>query len=142
VEVLGRYSNHTDQGTRVQCLLQMAPNTPEAPKTRTARQVQHRLAPAETDSLVSDYLAGHSVYDLAVQYQVHRSTVSRILERNGVARRYRLLEGDKLQAAILSYQNGSSLASIGSELGVSLGTVWGGLRKAGIKLRPRRGWRY
>jgi hypothetical protein len=74
------------------------------------------LAPTEIDRLTAGYLAGSSVYELAHQFQVHRNTVSQILERKGIARRYRLMGGDKLEAAVRAYESGNSLATIGSDL--------------------------
>lgn len=47
---------------------------------------------------------------------------------------------ERLHLAIQSYQGGMSVLSIGKELSVSGETVRKALTKAGVKLRPRRGW--
>ncbi|HUD15684.1 MAG TPA: recombinase family protein, partial [Acidimicrobiales bacterium] len=49
VEVLGRYSNHSDQGERLQGLIEMASSGRPKPKTRTTKQVHRRLRPDEMD---------------------------------------------------------------------------------------------
>jgi hypothetical protein len=138
----GRYSNFCDQGERLRYLLQIVTTGPSQPKTRTKKQFQNRLSSAESQALVTAYLAGGSVYGLADQFHVHRNTVSRILEKEGVPRRYRLLQGDTLKSAITSYQRGQSLAMIGQEQGISLDTVRAALTNAGVRLRPRPVWHY
>ena len=52
MEVLGRYSNHSDQGERVQTLLEIVPGGPAEVKLRTHKQVQHRLRCPEVDDLL------------------------------------------------------------------------------------------
>jgi transposase-like protein len=64
------------------------------------------------------------------------------LERQGVARRYRMVEGERLQQAIRDYQGGRSIFSIAKEMGVAGDTVRKALNRAGVRLRPRPGWRY
>jgi DNA-binding transcriptional regulator PaaX len=85
---------------------------------------------------------GGTVYELAEEFGIHRGTVSTILEREGVSRRYRMMEGDRLKEAIAAYQSGKSLAAVGAELGVSMTTVRVAFNKAGVLLRPRPGWKY
>jgi hypothetical protein len=97
VEVLGRYSNLADEGERLSYLLQIVPIGPSEAKTRTKKQLRNRLSSAESQALVTAYLAGGSVYGLADQFHVHRNTVSRNLETQGVPRRYRSLQGDTLK---------------------------------------------
>jgi hypothetical protein len=123
VDLLGRYSNLSHQGELLQCLVEMVPEGSPEPTLQTPRQVQRRLRPAEVDELVSAYQAGSSVYELAKRHRIDRKTVSIILERQGVPRRYRLIEGEQLAEAIKAYESGDSLATIGSRMGVSPYTV-------------------
>ena len=141
-EVLGRYSNHTDQGKRLASVLGIVPKRQGAPISKPTKQIQRRLRPAEIEELLVAYQSGGTLYELADRFRVQRATVCHVLERHGVPTRYRLVEGVKLQAAIDAYQHGQSLATIGHELGVSLDTVRAVLMKAGVRLRPRPGWRY
>jgi IS30 family transposase len=140
VEVLGRYSNHVDQGTRIERVLEIPLGDPTTPFSNSLRQVHRRLRRDELDELAEAYLAGATLSELSARFRRHRVTISTELERRGVARRYRLVEGKRLQQAIQNYQSGMSVASIGKELGVAGDTVHKALTKAGVKLRPRRGW--
>jgi len=54
----------------------------------SAKQLHRRLPPNEVERLVDDYNAGTLVRDLAAQFGIHRNTVSAILDRMGVQRRY------------------------------------------------------
>ena len=141
MEVLGGYSNLSDQGERLAKVLKIRQLDHRRPETRTPKQAK-RLTPPEVEQLVADYLAGRSVYHLANVYGVHRNTISQILERHGIDRRYRLLQGDKLDEAIKHYQRGASLRTVGQHVGVSLETVRHALLSAGVTLRPRPGWKY
>jgi hypothetical protein len=106
------------------------------------RQVQRRLQESELDELAEAYLAGATLSELSDRFEKHRTTLSTDLERRGVARRYRLVEGERLQRAIQGYQDGQSVVSIGKGLGAAGNTVRKALIEAGVKLRPRRGWKY
>jgi lambda repressor-like predicted transcriptional regulator len=140
VEVLGRYSNLLEQGERVQTLLQIVPEgTPEL-NLRTPRQVQRRLAPAETDELVAEYESGDSVKELALRHNLHRETVSKILTRHGIARRPKGIPPTEIEEAIALYEAGSSLAAVGAKFSVNAATVAATLRRSGVDLRARNGW--
>jgi hypothetical protein len=94
----------------------------------------------EVDELVAGYQSGSSVYELAKRHRIDRKTVSIILERQGVPRRYRLIEGEQLAEAIKAYKNDDSLATIGVQMGVSHYTVRRALLGAGVTIRTRPGW--
>ena len=49
------------------------------------------------DELVVGYQDGLTIYQLAQRFQVHRNTVSELLERRGVPRRYRSLSPAEIQ---------------------------------------------
>jgi hypothetical protein len=142
VEVLGRYSNHADQGKCLASVLGIVPKGEKAPIPEPTKQIQRRLRPVEIEEVLVAYQSGTTVYELAERFRVHRVTVSHLLERHGVPTRYRLVEGDRLQSAVDAYQQGQSLATIGRQLGVSLDTVRHALIRAGVELRPRPGWKY
>jgi DNA-directed RNA polymerase specialized sigma24 family protein len=118
----------------------MVPARPEKAKVRTPRQVQHRLAADEVVDLVRQYREGAKVGELATIFGVHRDTVSEILDRQDVARRQQGIPSNYVENVVASYNAGSSLAAIGVELSVDPGTVALALRRAGVSLRPRRGW--
>lgn len=123
--MLGRYSNLHDQGERVQTLLQIVPEGTSEVNSRTPRQLQRRLGPAEKGQLISQHQAGETVKELAVRHILHRP--------KGVP-------PERIDEVIADYEGGMSLAVIGDRLSVDAATVALALRKAGIELRPRRGW--
>ena len=142
MEVLGRYSNHSDQGERIDRVLQIPLSELIAPNSKPQRHVHPRLQAGELDELAEAYLAGATLSELSDRFRKHRTTISTDLDRRGVARRYRMVEGDRLHQAIQGYQDGKSVATIGKELGIAGDTVRKALNNAGVKLRPRRGWEY
>ncbi len=142
MEVLGRYSNLCDQGERVRTLIEMVPEGPKQATVRTPRQVQHRLNSARVDQLIARYRAGAEINELAAQFQINRDTVFSVQKRRQVVRRQRGIPSELIEKAVADYQAGSSLAVIGAELSVDPATVSRTLRKAGVSLRPRRGWHY
>ena len=121
-------------------LLRRTDSGPKVVRTRTPRKTARRLTTNEIAHLVEAYGGCSTVYELATQFAVHRSTVSAILERKGVSRRYRILDGDGLDQAADLYAAGKSLAQVGEVLGVSRSTVALALKRAGTGLRPRPGW--
>ena len=137
--MLGRYSNHADQGKRIERVLDTPLLDLPTPVSRPLRQVHRRLREDELDELAEAYLAGATLSELGERFRTHQATISSELERRGVARRYRLVEGERLRLAIQRYQGGKSVLSIGKELGVAGETVRKALTQADAKLRPRRG---
>jgi hypothetical protein len=75
------------------------------------------------------------VYALAKAFTIDRRTVSAILDRHGIRRRYNLLDADAIAEAARLYESGWSLARLADHFGVAARTVQNGLVKAGV---PRR----
>jgi len=138
VEVLGRYSKQTPNLEKLQELLELVPSG-GTPAPRRAKQVHRRLREPEIVELVTSYLAGSTVYELADQFSIHRQTVAEILERRGVARRYKRLSPEQLELACRLYKSGLSLMKVGDHLGRRAETVRQALMKAGVEIRPRNG---
>jgi len=89
VELLKGYSKNDRHISKVRILLDQPSDLQERGSghdisARPRKQVHHRLDEAELASLVSLYLAGTNVKDLAAQFQVHRTTVTAHLQRRGV----------------------------------------------------------
>jgi len=49
VEVLGRYSNHSEQGERIHAVLELVPAGPSDPIPRTTRRVCRQLTATEQE---------------------------------------------------------------------------------------------
>jgi DNA-binding NarL/FixJ family response regulator len=142
VEVIGRYSNHSDQVERIQDILEMVPSGLQRAPLRPPKQVHRRLSPTEVDDLVTQYQAGETVKYLAARHNIHRYTVSSILDRQHVPRRRSGIPSERLHEVVSAYLAGASLAVIGAEMFVDPATVSRALRQAGVSIRPRRGWQY
>jgi DNA-directed RNA polymerase specialized sigma24 family protein len=139
VELVGAYSNLSRQKTFIAELLKIVPVGPVRDAPPANRQVQRRLHEPEIDELVTSYLEGSTVYELAQQFSIHRHTVSEVLERREVSRRYRKLSPDQLRLACTLYEEGLSLTKVGQRLGRRAETVRQALMKAGAEIRPRNG---
>jgi DNA-directed RNA polymerase specialized sigma24 family protein len=142
VEVLGRYSNHSDQGKHVADLVEKAPAGPSTPIRRTTKRVCRRLSAEEIEIVVTGYAQGVPVEDLAAAFGVDQCTIQRCARRHDLPRRSPRLGPKQIEEASLLYAEGQSLAKLSTHLGVATDTVANALRRAGVNLRPRRGWNY
>jgi DNA-directed RNA polymerase specialized sigma24 family protein len=97
--------------------------------------VQRRLTPDQQTELLERYLSGERAYQLAQDFEIHRTTVAKLLADNGV-RRPRSLTKDETTDSIKLYQQGWSCHRIAEQLGRNDGTIWLALKNAGVKLRP------
>jgi DNA-directed RNA polymerase specialized sigma24 family protein len=98
------------------------------------RQRQRRLTPDQQAELVDRYLGGERAYQLAQAFEVHRTTVARLLADNGI-RRPRSLTKDEITESTKLYHYSWSCRRIGEELGRDDGTIWLALKKARVELR-------
>lgn len=114
------------------------PAVDRPPKAKRTVRTWHRLSPAQQRALVDEYQTGYSVHTLAQRYAINRGTVSPILERHGVPRRYKLLTPEQVHQAIQLYNSGLSLARVGETLSVSPKTIYSALTRRGVRLRATR----
>lgn len=135
VEVIGRWSNHADQGERLRVLATIVPSGSSAPIGRTPKQVQRRLRPAEIDEVIAGYKGGLTVYELAHQFRIHRVTVANLLKRSGLLLRGQSLTAAQVTDAVSLYDSGLPLTRVAAVIGCSSTTVWNTLRAEGVKLR-------
>ena len=115
----------------------------EVPHAQPAPTVQpttaRRLTADEVAELASQYEAGVAVDELAARFKIHRATVSRHLDRLGVARHQRGLDDNQARAAGSLYRDGWSLARLGVRFGVEAHTVRLALVKRGVRMRDTHG---
>ena len=104
--------------------------------------MQRRLSRGEIDQLIDRYRRGESIDGLARRYAIHRTTVIHHLDRAGIARRrvVRKMTDETVTRAAARYGEGVSLAIAAAELGVHTRTLAREFRRAGVAIRPRRGW--
>ncbi len=136
VELLRRYSNSPDTRERLVGLLSLPSWDGREHEKRQPRQHQRRLRGAEQEELADRYRSGETVNALAETFDITRQTVSKILDRHDVPRRYRLLADADISEASQLYEQGLSLAAVGERLGISARTVLNAFRKVGFATRP------
>jgi DNA-binding CsgD family transcriptional regulator len=146
VEVLGSYSNPS-LISRIGIIL--ASQTHHHASDRLsiisrnpARQAQVRLSADEIAELVAAYEAGATQQELATQFQIHRGTVAAHLDRAGITNRRGAMTPEQVTDAIDLYTQGWSLASIGNHFGLYPTSIYYWLKKEGLLLRPRAGWKW
>ncbi|WP_084104448.1 helix-turn-helix domain-containing protein [Demequina sp. NBRC 110056] len=81
------------------------------------------------------YEAGGTIQAVARQFKLHRTTVTAILERQGVALREHAMDDDLIRQARVLYESGLSLAAVGERLGFDAETIARRLKKAGVRIR-------
>jgi transposase len=117
--------------------------TPERPRPVVPRQLQRQLRLEEREilQLISDYVSGASVPELAARYQIHRTTVIEHLQRHAIPRRpqTRKLTDAQVEEAAQRYASGVSTIQLGQHYGVDTETIRKELHRAGVQLRPARG---
>ena len=122
VELLRRYSNHADQMKRLRKLLELPIRKSPEPVRRQIR-LRRYLAETEEFELLAGYESGQTLYQLASQFGIHRDTVSQLLERHGVARRYHQTAYVDLDRATELQQGGLNLTEIAEALCIGRTTL-------------------
>lgn len=108
------------------------------PRHRVHKLEQRLSAEALTD-LIAQHRAGESARALAQAYGLSKSGVLHLLDRHGVARRYRVLNQAQVEEAQRLYEVGQSLARLGAAFGCSPNTVRRALVQAGMHMRDEHG---
>jgi DNA-binding NarL/FixJ family response regulator len=116
--------------------------TPPEEKGRLSNPIQRRLSGTEIAMLADLYICGSSIREIACRFGIHRTTVLNHLEARGVSRRrmVRKMSDAQVIEAASRYASGRSLFSVASDFEVHEQTLTREFRKAGVPIRPRRGW--
>ncbi|WP_217697498.1 hypothetical protein [Nocardia donostiensis] len=109
------------------------------PADHPPQQRAGRLDPDQIQTLIQDYLAGATTYDLDDRFGIDRRTVSAILHRHSIPMRRRGLSPQQVDQAIGLYTPGWSLAKVARHLAVDPTTVLNRLRERGIRTRDTHG---
>jgi lambda repressor-like predicted transcriptional regulator len=112
------------------------------PRGQLSNPAQRRLSPTDIGDLIAAYQAGASIRELAADFGVHRTTVAAHLDLNRIRRLHALTDwaDDTLREAAELYKTGSSLADVAARYGIDPKTVASRFKRAGVTVRPRRGW--
>jgi IS30 family transposase len=92
-----------------------------APKP--VRRKVRQLSQDEVDRLVEEYKNGKTVYELGAEFSIHRTTVSRILERHDVTMRRLVLNESQRDEVARLRAEGWSYNRLGERFGVDPATV-------------------
>ena len=135
VELVGRYSNHFEQMSRVRALLALdRSGWSERPELESfvPFRIEQRLTDDQISQLVAEYQAGTSSRRLADRYGLARSTVITILKEREIKARYPRFTEAETDRVITLYQQGVRQIDIAHELGRSKSAVWHVLHRAGF----------
>ena len=86
MELVGSYSNRSAKPQYFHDLLVSPIERVARPPSNRPRLVQKRLDRPQLVQLKVDYLAGMSIKELALKYQIHRATVHTHIRRMGLQR--------------------------------------------------------
>ncbi|MET8425087.1 hypothetical protein [Nocardia sp. NPDC004860] len=143
VDLMRAYSN---QGALTSTLKKLRERVSDQQKRRLTAKVQkvHALARrlSETDraQIIAAYEGGTSANQLASDHQLAKGSILEILRTGGAAiRQQRRLSSEEIDQAIVSYQDGQSLATIAEQLGVQAATVRSALVRRGVPRRDSHG---
>jgi AraC-like DNA-binding protein len=118
--------------------------TATPPSQQPLHQVQRRLSASDIDQICASYANGKSIDELARSHRVNRTTIITHLDTQGVPRRrvVRKMTDAQVAEAALIYRDGHSLMTVADRFHVDTRTLGREFRKAGVPIRPRRGWTY
>lgn len=126
---------------QVRRLLDLAEHWPDglSDEVRTSRpyRLARQLREEEVDELVRTYSAGVTLRELAVQFTVYRTTVSKHLQTRGIDTSPPALTDDQVQAAATLYRQGWTLAQLANKYQAGRETMRKRLRASGVKMRPK-----
>ena len=103
------------------------------------RQRQRRLTGAQVIEMVQRYEAGATVYELAVEFDCHRTTVSARPKKAGVSLRLQSPSSEVIDLMANLYASGLSSIEVGERFGYCANTVRNSLQGQGIQLRDTHG---
>lgn len=101
------------------------------------QQQKHEFSKKEIEEIISAYRSGVSTYELAEQYNCHRSTISHQLKMYGIEVKIEKIDIDE---AIALYESGWTTKQIAEKYHMTDNAVSRRLKKAGVKMRTR--WDY
>ena len=130
---LSRYLWLYDQVTKPQ--VTSGESCPVAPPPRHEKQIQRRLDVTAQAAVVAEFQTDATIRALAAKHQIHRTTVTAILERAGVPARQRGMRPEQITEAMELYGEGWSLAKLGKHYGVTDMTVRARLIEVGVVMR-------
>ncbi|WP_157514414.1 helix-turn-helix domain containing protein [Nocardia concava] len=137
---------YSNQGTLTSTLEKLRERVSDQPKRQSsakapkAHALARRLTAVDREKIVAAYEGGASAKQLAADHQLAKGSILEILRTGGAAiRQQRRLSSEEIDQAVVSYQDGQSLATIADRLGVKATTVRAALERRGIPRRDSHG---
>ncbi|MFL6090438.1 MAG: helix-turn-helix domain-containing protein [Aeromicrobium sp.] len=112
---------------------------PPEPPNHGHRQCQKRLTEADIARMAARYAEGGTVYRLAKEFGVARTTVANRLKKAGVSMRGQSPAAEQVDEMVRLYESGQSLHAVGQELGFDPKTIHTRLLKRGVAMRDSHG---
>lgn len=110
-----------------------------APRPPRSARTGKKL-PGETErAIVAEYKAGQTMKQIAARHNIHRVTVSEVLDRTGTTKRPKGMSPSQVDIAARLYESGLSLASVGTQLGFNATTVRTKFLHRGVTTRDSHG---
>lgn len=94
------------------------------------------LTAAEVEQILDRYRAGERIQTIAVDLEVDRRQIRKLLYEHGAASPPVRLTARQIRRAAELYERGSSLADVAEQFGVSATTIRRCLTKQGVDTRP------
>ena len=91
--------------------------------------------------IAARYQEGATLYDLAVEFGCHRTTVAARLKKAGIVMRGQSPTSESIDSMVLLYASGLSLVEVSKRLGFSANTVRNCLQARRIQTRDTHGRR-
>ena len=118
-------------------------NTPYDPNciVKTIKQQQKNLSELEIQTICKKYQSGSSSYELAKEFNCHRSTITAALRRNGIEVSHKAATKPELVKRVIGlYAEMKTPKEVGAIVGITGDTVRRILKENGIHIR--RSWEY
>jgi transposase-like protein len=110
---------------------------PKTAPPKSRRKVH--LTEAQLQDLLASYTGGSTIVELAAQFDISRTTVSKHLRQHGVSIRLKGLGDKEIALAIDLYRSGLSVARVAERVGCAPNTFRAELLAAGVKMRDTHG---
>jgi transposase-like protein len=111
----------------------------EYERTGPILQRQKRLSEAQALLMATKYQNGATVYQLAEEFEICRSSVSGWIKKLGIPMRGQPPNNEMIDSMVNLYLAGMSLTAVAQNLGASPGTVHNHLKSRHVQMRDSHG---
>jgi len=107
------------------------------PTLHKRRRISWRLDSGRVAKLCADYQAGLTTRELAEQYDIGKTAVTRLLREQHIPLRHQGLSAEQTARAVSRYEAGRSVAQVAAEMELPTNSVYDALNRAGTAMRDR-----